>query len=337
MLAMGAGRRWQAPYAPSPAAPSSENRDDAKPPPFINDLAGQTVTLIRRENRTAWLLLLPMFIIVLGVTGYPLLQSIWLSFHSRPLAGHDVQAEWVGLANFKTVLENAAFRAAVARTLYFTIVSVLAEAMIGVIVALLLDQEFRGRAFVRALLVLPLAMPTVVSAMMWRLIYNPEYGAFNALLLQIGLIDNYQSWLGTPGLAMNMVIVAEVWKNFSIVAIIVLAALQTIPRELYEAATIDGAGPWARFRNVTWPGILAPLSVALVLRTIEAFKVFDIFYVMTRGGPANTTKTATFFVYDESFAFLRAGSAASYALVVVAISMVLIAIYVRLLRRQDQP
>ena len=171
--------------------------------------------------------------------------------------------------------------------------------------------------------------------MMWRLIYNPEFGSLNALLLQLGLIDSYQSWLGTPGTAMNMVILADVWKNYPLVAIIVLAALQTIPRELYEAASIDGAGPWLKFWKVTFPAILGPLSVALVLRMIEAFKVFDIIYLMTRGGPADSTKSVSFFVYQESFAYLRAGSGASYAVTVTLTSAVMIAAYIMLLRRQS--
>ena len=220
------------------------------------------------------------------------------------------------------------------RTLYFTFVSVGIEILLGVLVALLLNREFAGRTFVRAIMVLPWALPTIVNAMMWRLIYNPEFGSLNALLSQLGLIDSYRSWLGTPGTAMNMVILADVWKNYPLVAIIVLAALQTIPRELYEAADIDGAGPWVKFWKVTFPAILGPLSVALILRMIEAFKVFDIIYLMTRGGPADTTKSVSFFVYQESFAYLRAGSGASYAVTVALTSAVMIAIYIMLLRRQ---
>jgi len=187
---------------------------------------------------------------------------------------------------------------------------------------------------VPALLVLPLALPTIVNAIMFRLIYNPEYGSWNALLLRLGLIDAYRSWLGETGTAMNMVILADVWKNYPLVTLIVLAALQTIPRELYEAAAIDGAGAWVRFWKVTFPGILGPLSVALILRMIDSFKVFDIIYVMTRGGPADATKTISFFVYQESFAYLRAGSGASYAVTVALTSAVMIAIYIMLLRRQ---
>ncbi|HSY89582.1 MAG TPA: sugar ABC transporter permease [Verrucomicrobiae bacterium] len=286
------------------------------------------------RDRQAWALLLPLLVIILTVTGYPLISTVRLSFTDASLTGRHVAQHWVGFENYAYVFTDPDFGDAFRRTLYFTFVSVGFEILLGVLVALLLNREFAGRTIVRAIMVLPWALPTIVNAMMWRLIYNPEFGAWNALLSQLGLIDSYQSWLGTPGTAMNMVILADVWKNYPLVAIIVLAALQTIPRELYEAADIDGAGPWVKFWKVTFPAILGPLSVALILRMIEAFKVFDIIYLMTRGGPADTTKSVSFFVYQESFAYLRAGSGASYAVTVALTSAVMIAIYITLLRRQ---
>jgi multiple sugar transport system permease protein len=286
------------------------------------------------RDRQAWALLLPLLVIILTVTGYPLISTVRLSFTDASLTGRHVAQHWVGFENYAYVFTDPDFGDAFRRTLYFTFVSVGFEILLGVLVALLLNREFAGRTIVRAIMVLPWALPTIVNAMMWRLIYNPEFGAWNALLSQLGLIDSYQSWLGTPGTAMNMVILADVWKNYPLVAIIVLAALQTIPRELYEAADIDGAGPWVKFWKVTFPAILGPLSVALILRMIEAFKVFDIIYLMTRGGPADTTKSVSFFVYQESFAYLRAGSGASYAVTVALTSAVMIAIYIMLLRRQ---
>jgi len=286
------------------------------------------------RDRQAWALLLPLLVIIVTVTGYPLISTIRLSFTDASLTGRHVAQHWVGFENYAYVFTDPDFGDAFRRTLYFTFVSVGFEILLGVLVALLLNREFAGRTIVRAIMVLPWALPTIVNAMMWRLIYNPEFGSFNALLSQLGLIDSYRSWLGTPGTAMNMVILADVWKNYPLVAIIVLAALQTIPRELYEAADIDGAGPWVKFWKVTFPAILGPLSVALILRMIEAFKVFDIIYLMTRGGPADTTKSVSFFVYQESFAYLRAGSGASYAVTVALTSAVMIAIYIMLLRRQ---
>ena len=287
-----------------------------------------------RNDRVGWLLLLPMLTIMIAVTGFPLINTVVLAFTDITLTGKGYAGGWAGLENFEYILGDTNFRDALGRTLYFSIVSVSIEVVLGVLVALLLDQEFRGRTLVRVLMILPWALPTIVNAMMWRLIYNPEFGSLNALLSQLGLIDSYRSWLGDPKTAMNMVILADVWKNYPLIALIVLGALQTVPKDLYEAADLDGAGAWSKFWTITFPHILGGLGVALVLRSIEAFKVFDIIYVMTRGGPADATKTASFFVYQESFTYLRVGSGTSYALTVTAICGVMIAVYIVMLKRQ---
>lgn len=289
-----------------------------------------------QQDRTAWLLLTPMIAIMVLVTAFPLLNTLWLAFTDASLTGQGYVWQWVGFENFAYILDDADFRAAVGHTAYFTVFSVSAEVVLGVLVALLLNQEFRGRAYVRALLILPWALPTIVNAVMWRLIYNPEYGSLNALLTQVGLLDAYRSWLGDPSMAMNMVILADVWKNYPLIALIALAGLQTVPKDLYEAAIMDGANAWIRFWKITIPGIMGSLTVAMVLRAIEAFKVFDIFYVMTRGGPADSTKTVSFFVYQESFTYLRAGSGAAYALTVTAMSAMMIAVYVAMLIRREK-
>ena len=276
----------------------------------------------------------PMLVVVLAVAGLPILLTIGLAFTTARLTGGLASARWAGLENFGYALTDPGFLAAIGHTLHFTILSVGLETLFGVLVALLLNQEFRGRTLCRALLVLPWALPTIVNAIMWRLVYQPDFGVLNAVLTQGGVMSAYRSWLGDPDGAMNAVIVADVWKNYPLVALIVIAALQNVPRDLYEAARLDGAKAWARFRVVTWPVIMPPLLVAVVLRTIEALKVFDIVYVMTRGGPASATKTMSFFVYEESFRFMRVGSGASYALILVLISMILVTFYVRILRQE---
>jgi multiple sugar transport system permease protein len=287
----------------------------------------------KRDQSTAWLMLAPVLLVVLGAIGYPLLRTLYLSFTSSRLTALNLTPSWVGLENYVNALSNPKFLEAASHTGYFVFVNIGLEVVLGVLVGLLLNQEFPGRAFVRLLLIVPLALPTVVNAIMWRWIYNPEFGALNALLTQTGILPEYRSWLGEPDLAMNMIILADVWKNYPLVALVVLAALQLIPKELYEAAEIDGAGLWARFWGITWPGILPTLSVAIVLRTIEAVKVFDIVYVMTRGGPADSTKTLSFSVYEEGFSYLRAGSGAAFAYLVVLACLVLITLYIRLVRQ----
>lgn len=278
-----------------------------------------------------WALMLPMLVVVLGVVSWPLLQTIFLSLSDAGLVASS--GSFVGVDNYLNNLGSKAFQAAFLNTAWFTLLSVGAELVLGVLVALLLNQQFRGRMLLRALMILPWALPTVVNAMLWRLIYNPEYGALNSALLQLGIIDSYRSWLGQPQSAMLVMVVADVWKNFPIVALICLAALQSVPRETQAAALVDGAGPVSRFRYVIWPYLAGPLMIALVLRTIEAFKVFDIIWVMTRGGPANSTRTLSILVYQEAFSFQRAGSGASLALIVTLIVMLLASGYVAIMRR----
>ncbi len=207
------------------------------------------------------------------------------------------------------MLASSTFQRTLFTTAWFAIVSVAAEMVLGVLAALLLDQKFYGRTVLRALMILPWALPTIVNATLWRLIYNPEYGALNAALTQTGILADYRSWLGEPGTAMTALIVADCWKNFPLVALIALAALQAVPKDIVSASLIDGASAWKRFRFVILPYLAGPLMVALVLRTIEAFKVFDIIWVMTRGGPANSTRTLSILVYQEAFSFQRAGRA----------------------------
>jgi multiple sugar transport system permease protein len=260
-----------------------------------------------------------------------LADTVALSFTDAKLVG--TSGSYVGVANYVKMLSGANFRSTLVTTALFAVISVTAEMVLGVAAALLLNQQFHGRAVLRALMILPWALPTVVNATLWRLIYNPEYGALNAALSQLGLIDAYRSWLGEPATALAAIIVADCWKNFPLVALIALAALQAVPREMNAAALVDGAGPMARFRFVALPYLAGPLMVALVLRTIEAFKVFDIIWVMTRGGPANSTRTLSILVYQEAFSFQRAGSGASLALIVTLLITVLAVAYAALVRK----
>ncbi|MGJ0128861.1 carbohydrate ABC transporter permease [Pantoea sp. RHCKP32] len=292
------------------------------------------LSLRQREQRQAWVLLAPMLLVMLLLTAWPLLRTIWLSFTDAALIGSGEAPVWVGLENYLYALGDPDFRASIWRTLYFTVVSVSFEGVIGVLVALLLNQKFVGRNVLRVLVILPWALPTIVNAMMWRLNFNPDYGSINALLTQLGILDGYRSWLGSPDAALNAVMFADIWKNYPLVTLLVLAALQSIPDDLFEAARLDGASAWRRFRAITFPAIMAPLGVALMLRTIDAFKIFDIIYVMTRGGPVDSTKTLSFFVYQESFSYLRAGSGAAYAILMTLMCALLITIYLLMLWHQ---
>jgi multiple sugar transport system permease protein len=290
--------------------------------------------ITRRNTVEKWLFLAPAIVLLSLIMLLPFGQTLATSLTDAEISAVQTDANWVGLENYAYALTDPYFGIALVRTLYFTMVSVGLEGVLGVAVALLLNQNFRGRLVMRAIIILPWAVPTIVNAVAWRLIYHPEYGALNSLLFQTGLIGHYKSWLGDPGMALNFVILADVWKNFPLIAYVALAGLQTIPDDLLKAAAIEGAGAWRRFRAITLPWLAGPLLVVLILRTIEAFRVFDIVYVMTRGGPADSTKTASFYVYQEYFSYLRSGSGASYAVVMAAISGLMIVGYYVVARRQ---
>lgn len=279
----------------------------------------------------AWLLMLPLLVVMVSVIGWPLVDTVALSFTDAKLVG--TAGNFVGVDNYAKMLASSNFRSTLTTTALFALISVTAEMLLGVAAALLLNQQFHGRAALRALMILPWALPTVVNATLWRLIYNPEYGALNAALTQLGILSDYRSWLGEPGTALTALIVADCWKNFPLVALIALAALQAVPRDVIAASYVDGANAFSRFRFVTLPYLAGPLMVALVLRTIEAFKVFDIIWVMTRGGPANSTRTLSILVYQEAFSFQRAGSGASLALIVTLLVTVLAVAYGAMIRK----
>lgn len=275
-----------------------------------------------------------MIIIMGAVIGWPLIQTVVLSLTDSDLMNLTKPA-FVGLSNFTKALRNPGYLESLKISGIFAVVVVLSEMVLGTSVALLLNEPFKGRAVVRGLLILPWAVPTTVNAMMWRLIYNPEYGALNSLLFQLGIIDQYVSWIGTADKALWSVMFADIWKNFSLVAMIALASLQTLPESQIEAATIDGANGWQRFRYITLPHLIPSLQVALVLRIIETVKVFDIIYVMTRGGPANKTRSASIFVYQEAFTNSRMGSGAAYAIIMVCMIMILIAFYLKGISKKE--
>jgi len=288
---------------------------------------------LRRDGWAALALLVPSLAVVFGIILYPLLRTLWTSLFdvNSPFPGH---YPFVGLGNYRRTLANPDFWAAVRRTSYFTVVSTFLELGFGLLLGLLMNVRFKGRWILRSIVILPWALPTIVNGTMWRWIYNPEYGALNALLTQVHILPHYRSWLGSPFLALNMVIVADVWKNTPLAAFLILAGLQTIPRELFEAARVDGAGPIRSFVNITLPLLTSTILVILVVRTIEAFKVFDIIYVMTRGGPANGTQTVAYYAYLQAFSNQLFGYGAALAYLIALFILGFAVIYIRLLRRE---
>jgi len=290
----------------------------------------------KRDNqgRLAFWLLLPAAVAVFGVIVYPILRTLLISFFevNSALA---TDTPFVGLQNYVQILTAPGFWSAMGRTLYFTLVSTALELVFGLIVAGLLNAKLRARWLFRAVVIIPWAIPTIVNAAMWKGIFSAQYGALNAALTQLGIIDQYQAWLGDPTLALNMVIIADVWKTTPLVAFFLLAGLTSIPDELYEAAKIDRAG-WPRiFRSIVLPMLVPSISIVLVLRTVEAFKVFDIIYAMTRGGPVNGTQTVAYYAYTTAFSDQNFGVGAALSYIIVLVILVLTFVYLRMLRRSE--
>jgi len=287
-----------------------------------------------RQGRFAFWLLLPAFLTVFGVIVYPMLRTLLISMFEVKSAVATV-TPFVGLDNYVQALTSGGFWEAMGRTLYFTLVSTALELVLGLAIAWLLNAEFRGRWLIRALVVLPWALPTIVNAAMWKGIYNAQYGALNGLLSGLGIIDEYQAWLSDPFTALNFLIVADAWKTTPLVAFFLLAGLTSIPNELYEAAKVDRAGPIRTFFSVTVPLLAPSIALVLVLRTVEAVKVFDIVYAMTRGGPANGTQTISYYTYVTAFSEQNYGLGSAISYLIVIVILALSALYLRLLRRSE--
>jgi len=277
----------------------------------------------------------PAALVIILIVLIPLGRALWMSVFDIRLTRPGVEP-FVGLGNYLEQLTSGDFWAATGRALYFTVVSTALELGFGMGLALLMDQPLRWRWLLRTLVILPWALPTIVNALMWRWIDNAEYGALNALLTQTGVLHAYQPWLSDSDLAMWMVIIADVWKLTPLVAILLLAGLQSIDREVVEVARVDGAGPWQVFRHILLPLVTPVILILLVLRTMEAFKVFDLIWIMTHGGPANSTQTIAIYAYQTAYQAFDFGRGAALGYLIALVIMVLAAIYLRLLGRTGQ-
>jgi multiple sugar transport system permease protein len=269
---------------------------------------------------------LPAIVLLGLVTVYPVLSVLFLSLYRRLLI-FDI-SRFAGLDNYRFLLTDERFWNALGNTAYFTALSVSAELALGLGIALLLNRSFRLKGIVTALVLVPWATPTVVSALMWEWLYNTDFGLLNHLL---GVRIN---WLGSPGWAIHAAVIMDVWKTTPFVVILLLAGLKTIPSELYQAARIDGAGQWAVFRRVTLPLLRPVIVVALLFRTLDAFRVFDAVYVLTGGGPANSTETLSIYAYKTLFQTLQFGYGSALAVTVFLAVGAISLLYLRALGRE---
>ena len=284
---------------------------------------------VERESVFSWLMLTPPLLFLLAFLGYPFIYGVYLSFFHKEVAR---AASFVGFDNFVRLYNDPIFWQSVRNTIIFTGVATILKAGGGLGMALVMNQDFRMKAVTRAMLLLPFIVPTVLSTVAWQWILDPGMGLFNRLLVVSGLATTGPSWLGTPTMAMISIIMVNTWRGLPFFGISILAGLQTIPVDLHESATIDGAGTWGRFRYVTLPSLLPVIFIVTTFSIVITFFDFQLVYVLTGGGPANSTHLMATYAYSLSMGAgqMGLGSAVALSMVpVLGLLLVLLTLYVR--------
>lgn len=272
-----------------------------------------------------YLLVAPAVAVLLALSIYPLLYSIGVSLQTS--------AGW-GLGNFARLLSDNFFLTAMAHTFVYAIAALTCEFLLGLGLALLLNSQIRGRGLFRASLLVPMMLPSVVAGVVWRLLLNPNFGAINGTLKQIGIDTESLTWTASPRLAMLSVIAVDVWQWTPFVFLVLLAGLQAIPQEPYEAALIDGSNRWQTFRHVTLPLLKPAILIVLLLRTMDLLRVFDQIFILTEGGPGFATETISLYIYRTAFRFFDFGYAAAMSFVLLALTNIISVAYIRLLKHE---
>jgi len=281
----------------------------------------------------AWLLVTPTLLAVVLVALYPLIRSFSLSFTNARLGG--IRApEFVGLTNYIDLAQDAEFIADVGHTLFFTVWAVAFELILGLGIALVINSNFKGRGLMRTAMLVPWAIPTVVSAQMWRWMYNDVFGVVNDVLVRkLHILPAPVAFLASPQLALPAIIAVDVWKTTPFMALLLLAGLQVISSDLYEAGSIDDATGWRRFWYLTLPLLRPVILVALIFRTLASLQVFDVIYVMTSG--ANNTESMSIYARRVLIDFQQLGYGSAVSVVIFLIIMAVVAVYLRLVRVED--
>ena len=282
-------------------------------------------TIRRREQNTAWIMLLPALLLLLLVFAYPIVRAFWLSLFTQNL-GTKLQAEFSGLDNYVRMAGDGRFWQSFVTTSIFTTTSVALESLLGMGIAIVLNQRFLGRSLVRTSAILPWALPTALIGLAWWWIFNDQFGVVNDLLLRLGLIKTGINWLGEPNLARIAVIFAEVWKTTPFISILLLAGLQSISPDLYEAHAIDGATPGQSFRQITLPLLMPQILIASLFRFAQAFGVFDLIAVMTNGGPGGATEVVSLYIYSTVMRYLDFGYGAALVVITFLLLVAMVAI-----------
>ena len=283
-------------------------------------------SVFRGERRLGAAMLAPSLIVIALVAAYPIIYAVWLSLNEYSVITPGL-SRFVGLDNYSEALSSSVFWEAMETTLLFTVISVGLELVIGLGMAMIMHRAFRGRALLRAVVLVPWAILTVVTAITWRTIFEPELGFVNTVLSALGLPGGDVVWLGEEGYALAAMILADVWKTAPFMALLLLAGLQGIPEDVYDAAKVDGASAWQRFRSITLPLLTPAIAVALIFRTLDALRIFDLPYVLTKG--ANGTETLSLLAQKELVVNRNTGLGSALAVLTFITVMTVSFLYIR--------
>jgi trehalose/maltose transport system permease protein len=292
--------------------------------------------LQRRQTVLAWILLLPALAVVAFVAFYPLGKTVYYSFTDQQFLAGLQPTKWLGLKNYfgaNGIIHDTQFKNSIIETVKFTLITVSFEFVLGLVIALVVNSNFKGRGVMRAVMLVPWAIPTVISAQMWKWMYDDVFGVINDALMRLHIIHHSVAWISQPNTALGAVSAVDIWKTTPFVALLLLAGLQVIPSELYEAARVDGANAWQQFWRITLPLLRPAILVALVFRTLDALRVFDIFYVFFGSRP----DTQTMAIYDQNTIIngdVGYGSAISVAIFLII--GLFVVIYATVMRVEEQ-
>jgi multiple sugar transport system permease protein len=293
-------------------------------------------TQAQADARLGIALVAPAVITIAVIAFYPLIRAIWDSMHKLNLRFANAPHPFIGLANYRDILKDSRWHNALWVTARVVFVSVAVELVLGMIIALLINRAFKGRGVVRASILVPWAITTVVSAQMWAWIYDARYGVFNDILLRLHLIDKPIIFLAQPNITIWAMIGAEIWKTTPFMALLLLAGLQLIPGDIYEAAAIDGTNGWQNFWKITLPLMKPTILVALLFRTIDAVRIFDLPRVLTNGGPGQSTETLVLHAYNTLFTNLNFGYGSALAVMVFLLVLLVSFVYIKVLGAPTQ-
>jgi multiple sugar transport system permease protein len=288
------------------------------------------LSILARERIFGASLLIPCLLFVVIFAFYPIGYSFFLSLHKIILGLPSLGQPFVGLDNYSELLHDRIALHSLVNTLVFVFTTTFFEILFGLVIALVINKYFMGRGLVRAAILVPWAVPTVVSSQMWRFIFNDKYGLLNYMFFGSDTFA-YTAWLAHPTTAFVAIVVADVWKTSSFAGLLILAGLQFIPDELYEAAKIDGASAWQQFKKITLPLIKPAILIALLFRTMDAFRVFDLVFVMTQGGPADSTNVLQFYGYKKIFAEGLMGYGSTVSVLVFLITFIISLVYIKVI------